>query len=410
VVKETMSDGASFTGKGLITTTVESMEKDGGANLKMIWDESDPKDLNDIGQTRSGLIRMFIPAYYGYRGEEGEKSFIDEYGYSNTISARTYLEKRRAGVKGASLTSIMRKYPFTPEEAFRSDNKHQIFPDYKIYEQKDHNATLVGDVVIRGNFVWKDNVEHSKVIWAPNESGRWLVYKLPEMELRNKKIYDSKKGFIPGNREIYCSGCDPFDHSLTTSNDKSDAASHVFEKYNIMDPLNSNCFVCEYIYRQPDVHYFYDDMIKQAVFYGSELLVENNKIGLINHFKAKGYYEYLMDRPDFTHTKYSRKHQKEKGIPLTGSEPRQALMEHLESYMYQNIGELDSFDENNEPYYGKMFFEKTMDDWLMFDPRDWGQYDATVSSGLAIIASKKFDIIKPKKTDILDIYSVIRRR
>ncbi len=410
VVRETMSDGASFTGKALITTTVEDMEKDGGANLKVIWDKSDPNNLNEINQTESGLIRIFNPAYYGFRGEEGEKSFIDKYGYSNLKAARDYLERRRATERGASLTSLMRKYPFTVEEAFRSDNKFQILPDYKIYEQKDHNIGLGQEIVIQGDFIWKDGIENSQVIWHPHDDGRWFISRLPPVEIRNKRIYDHKKGYLPGNIELYCSGCDPFDHSLTTDNRKSNAASHVIEKFNILDPYRSNSFVSEYIYRQPDIHYFYDDMLKQCVFYGSQILVENNKPGLINYFKAKGYANYLMDRPEGTHTKYSKKNQKEKGIPLSGSEARQSVIEHLESYIFQQVGLRDLPEEANvENPFGHMYFERTMDDWLVFDPKAWNDYDATVSTALTVIASKKFEVKKPKKIDIGNMVGAIRK-
>ena len=410
VVRETMSDGANITGKALITTTVEDMEKDGGANLKLIWDASNPAELNDIGQTESGLIRLFNPAYYGFRGEEGEKSFIDKYGYSNMKAAKEYLERRRAGVRGASLTSLMRKYPFTVEEAFRSDNKHQILPDYKIYEQKDYNSGIPESRVVRGNFIWKDGVENSQVVWNETDEGRWLITRLPPVERRNKRIYDHRKGFLPANTEYYCAGCDPFDHSLTTDNRKSNAASHVIEKFNVLEPYHSNAFVLEYVYRQPDIHYFYDDMLKQCVFYGCQLLVENNKPGLINYFKAKGYENYLMDRPEGTHTKYSRKNQKEKGIPLSGGEARQSVIEHLESYIFQQVGLRDlpdSVKENDR--YGHMYFERTLDDWLLFDPKAWNDYDATVSSALTVIASKKFEVKAPVKRDIGNMLSAIRR-
>ena len=410
VVRETMSDGASFTGKALLTTTVEDMEKDGGANLKIIWDKSDPNQKNEIDQTESGLIRYFNPAYYGFRGDEGDKAFIDDYGYSNLRAAKEYLERRRNGVKGASLTSLMRKYPFTVEEAFRSDNKHQILPDYKIYEQKDYNAGLHEQTTITGNFIWHQGIENSQVEWYPTEEGRWKVYRLPAPELRNKRFHDKRRGWFPGNTELYCSGCDPFDHSLTTDNRKSNGASHILEKFNLSDPFGSNCFVVEYIYRQPDVHYFYEDMLKQSIFYGTALLVENNKPGLINYFKNKGYGNYLMDRPLFTHTKFSKNNQKEKGIPLSGGEVRQSLIEHLESYIFQHVGERDFGDDVKiENTFGNMYFERTLNDWLVFDPGAWTDYDATVSSALTIIASKKYEVQQRPKKDVANILNAIRR-
>ena len=74
-------------------------------------------------------------------------------------------------------------------------------------------------------------------------------------------------------------------------------------------------FVCEYINRPPKAEIFYEDMIKMCVFYGCQILVENNKVGILKYFENRGYYEYLMDRPDMTHTEWSRRKQKKKGKP-----------------------------------------------------------------------------------------------
>lgn len=409
VVKETLTDGSTITGKALITTTVEDMEKDGGKNLKKIWDESDLNNVNELGETTSGLVRIFCPAYYGYRGEDVGKVFVDEFGYSNIKAAKEFLEKRRANLKGPALTKFMRKYPFTVEEAFRSDNKHQIFPDYKIYEQLDYNSSLSASTVVRGNFEWKEGIEHSMVEWHPREDGRWLVSRLPAPDIRNKRIWDNRRGiFIPGNQEIYASGCDPFDHSLTTEHKKSSAASHVIERFNPMKPYHSHCFVSEYIYRQSDVHDFYDDMIKQCVFYGMQMLVENNKIGLINYMKRKGYIEYLMDRPHDTHTPSSKK-QREKGIPLSGKEVRNNLLAQLDSYILHYVGVRDLADKTIENTYGLMYFDATLNDWLLFDPSKWTDYDATVSAALTVAATQKYISKETKKFDVGELISTIRR-
>ena len=56
-----------------------------------------------------------------------------------------------------------------------------------------------------------------------------------------------------------------------------------------------------------------------------------------------------------------------------------------------------------------MYFEHTLDDWLIFDPKAWNDYDATVSSALTVIASKKFEVRTPQKRDIGNMLAAIRR-
>ena len=407
VVKETMADGANWTGKALLTSTVETMEKDGGANLKLVWEESDPYDIDELKQTRSGLVRIFIPAYYGYRGEDGDKDFTDEYGYSNIKGAREYLEKKRKRKKGIALSGEIRKYPFTPEEAFRADNKNQILPDWKIYEQKDYNDSLGISKVVQGNFIWKDDIEGSQVVWIPNPDGRWMVYDMPDPKLRNNKIFDSKKGWMPGNMELYCSGCDPYDHKLDREGKKSDASSHTMKKFNILNPYGSNCFSSEYIFRQLEPYLFYADILKQCIFYGCQILVENNKPGIINYFTDKGYREYLMVRPEGLKTKSSKNERIEIGIPLSSPEVRQSVIEHLESYIYHNVGIKEQ--EGMEDIRGNMYFDRTMEDWLLFDFDDWTPHDATVSSALTVVASKKVHRKKKRRVEIGNISNAIQQ-
>ena len=88
IAKECLSDGSEVTGKALLTTTVEDMEKKGGVFCKKLWDDSDitSETYKITGQTKSGLKRYFKPAYYGLRGadksEKGDEThtFIDEWG------------------------------------------------------------------------------------------------------------------------------------------------------------------------------------------------------------------------------------------------------------------------------------------------------------------------------------------
>ena len=60
-------------------------------------------------------------------------------------------------------------------------------------------------------------------------------------------------------------------------------------------------------------------------------------IGIIKYFERRGYYEYLMDRPESTHTDSSRK-QKTKGIPGSGEAVINAQAEITQAYIYDHVG------------------------------------------------------------------------
>ena len=53
-------------------STVNPMDK-GGKQYKELWRDSDPDDRNANGRTKTGLYRLFIPAYEALEG-------LDEYG------------------------------------------------------------------------------------------------------------------------------------------------------------------------------------------------------------------------------------------------------------------------------------------------------------------------------------------
>ena len=81
----------------------------GGSQYKDLWEDSNPIERNANGRTRTGLYRLFIPAYESLEG------FFDKYGHpvvddpSNTIEgiddeyvytgAKTFLKNERESLK-----------------------------------------------------------------------------------------------------------------------------------------------------------------------------------------------------------------------------------------------------------------------------------------------------------------------
>ena len=299
-----------------------------------------------------------------------------------TQGSKSYIEQRRKGLQGATLASEKRKYPLTIDEAFIEEGKLSPFDVIKLNEQLSYTGTL-SNKTVRGNFVWSDR-DKRQVSFQPTESGRWNVLWMPPADKRNKKI-PAGRGYKPSNFDQVVAGCDPFDHRLTTDGKKSNGASYVFRKFDPFDQEKSECFVCEYVNRPATPEMFYDDMIKQCVFYGCELLAENNKVGIINHFLREGFDDYLMERPDSSHTDHSKRKQREKGIPMSGEAVRQRAIEITESYIYSNTG-LNY--ETNE--YGNVFFKDLLKCWIKFNPQKWTDYDEFVGAALCLFAKDRY--------------------
>ncbi len=356
------------------------------------------------GETENGLLRYLNPAYYGYRGkDENGVPFVDEYGNSDQERSKKYLDARLAAIKKAEdKSSERRKYAQTWRDCFIQDSKMSVYDTTRIEQQLQHNETLPDNMLVKGDFQWKGGIKDSEVEWVPKETGKWLMAWMPKSEKWNKSVMKFGKK-SPGNIEDGCFGLDPFDNKVTVDDRKSDAASYGFRKFNPMEPYDSGMFIMEYVNRPRLPEIMWEDMILQSVFFGWEILVENNKIGTINYFRMRGYENYLMDRPEETITSFTTgKKEIEKGIPLSGEDARLSLVYATQSYIGNKVGLIE--EENREPYMGKCFFDKLLTDWLDFDfEAKWTKYDKMVGAGLAILGSRKA-LPRMNKKELVDLF------
>lgn len=396
--------GRRVIGKALVGSTVNPLDR-GGSQFKKLYYNSDPYERNSNGRTKSGLYKIFIPAYEALEG------FFDKYGNAVIddpkesvegldgevidIGAKTYLNNERKALMGDpyELNEVIRQFPFSEDEAFRDSTKSSHFNIGKIYEQIAHNDEVYPSPVVRGNFMWKSGVQDSEVVWSPDKNGKWRVSWLPPQEKRNLKVTKYGKHH-PGNPLIGVGGVDSYDLDKTVDGRGSKGACHFYNKFNMEFP--SNIFVAEYAERPPLARIFYEDILMAAVFYGYPLLIENNKYGIVRYFEARGYDEYVMNRPEHLTPPGSSNNVKTKGIPSNSKDVIQAHAQAIEAYVHEHVG------LNNETgSYGRMYFNRTLEDWIGFNIDDRTKFDMTISAGLALLASQKA-VKEVKKSDLSD--------
>lgn len=408
VLRECLRGGRSVYGRGktLATTTVEEMEKKGGKNCKLVWDKANPNDRDDNGFTKNGLYRLFKPADYGYLEVMDGQSFVDEYGYSDREKAKAFFLNRRKALTGADLNSEKRKFPLEVKDIWVSDTKKATYDTQKIDDQIDYNRSLPPGTIVRGNFMWRGGVRHSEVVWNPCDNGRWLVYWLPKVEERNRAVTKNGKK-APGNTDAGCFGLDPYDNKTTVDGRKSNAASYGYRKFDPMNPEDTGILISEYVNRPDLPEIMWEDMILQSVFYGWEILIENNKIGTINYFRMQGYENYLMKRPEETQTEHSAK-MEEPGIPMSGSEPRQALVYATESFVVNKVGWIR--EDGKESRMGRCYFTRYLECIKEFDlESEWTKFDEMVGAGLAFLGARKYVPKKKerKKINLFPMYRIV---
>lgn len=406
VTKTCLRLGSKIIGKCMMGSTSNALDK-GGDNFKKLYYDSDVTKRGANGQTKSGLYSLFIPMEWNFEG------YIDQYGmpvlYTPEepvvgidgnlikIGAIEYWENEVASLKSDpdALNEFYRQFPRTESHAFRDESKAALFNLTKIYQQIDHNDSMIKEHFITvGSFHWKDGVKDSKVVWVPDQRGRFKVSWLPPARLQNNVI--KRNGlFYPGNEHMGSFGCDPYDISGVVGGGGSNGALHGMTKFHMEDaPVNE--FFLEYVARPQTAEIFFEDVLMACVFYGMPVLAENNKPRLLYHFKNRGYRAFSTNRPDKPLANLSKTERELGGIPNSSEEVKQAHATAIESYIEKYVGIDSEGTYRDADEMGNMVFTRTLEDWARFDINNRTKFDATISSGLAIMANQKH-MYQPEK-------------
>jgi hypothetical protein len=392
VTKTTMRLGSKIVGKCMMGSTSNAIEK-GGGNFKKLYYASDVTQRNRNGQTSSGLYSLFIPMEWNYEGfidaygvpvfDKPKDAIRDPHGDLITTGVIEHWENEVDGLKNDqdSLNEYYRQFPRTEKHAFRDEAKLSLFNLTRIYEQIDYNEDMRNKTLVtQGNFQWAGGVKDTTVNFIPENNGRFLVSWIPSAKLQNRVII--KNGVKhPGNEHIGAFGCDSYDISGTVDNKGSKGSLHGLTKFS-MEEAPFNMFFLEYISRPPTAEIFFEDVLMALHFYSMPILAENNKPRLLYYLKRRGYRNFSINRPDKTFNKLSVAEREIGGIPNSSEDIKQAHAAAIESYIEDHVG-------LKETEYGQMYFQRTLEDWAKFNINNRTKFDATISSGLAIMACNK---------------------
>ncbi len=408
VTKTCLRLGSKIIGKCMMGSTSNALDK-GGENFKKLYYDSDATKRNANGQTRSGLYSLFIPMEWNYEG------YIDSYGFPVFETPKKpaegpdgspikqgvieYWTNEVEGLKGDQdgLNEYYRQFPRTEQHAFRDEAKQSLFNLTKIYEQIDYNEDLRNtSIITTGSFMWENGVKDTKVIFVPNKNGRFNISWVPPVQMQNRVITKGNTKY-PGNEHCGAFGCDSYDISGTVDKRGSNGALHGLTKFS-MEDVPPNRFFLEYIARPQTAEIFFEDVLMACIFYGMPILAENNKPRLLYHFKRRGYRGFSMNRPDKRLNKLSVTEREIGGIPNSSEDIKQAHAAAIESYIETCVG-------RTEAGYGDMYFQRTLEDWGKFNINNRTKHDASISSGLAIMACNKnlYSPVSPVQKKVYDL-------
>jgi hypothetical protein len=393
VTKTCLRLGSRIIGKCMMGSTSNALDK-GGDNFKKLYNASDVTKRNRNGQTKSGLYSLFIPMEWNYEG------FIDEYGIPVfttpdvdvfapdgeliDIGVIDHWQNEAEGLKSDqdALNEFYRQFPRTEEHAFRDETKNSIFNLVKIYEQIDYNEEMSKNIgITTGNFQWVNGIKDSQVIFYPDKKGRFKVSWVPPQQLQNRVVL--KNGIkYPGNEHMGAFGCDSYDISGTVDGVGSKGALHGLTRFS-MEDAPANSFFLEYLSRPPTAEIFFEDVLMALVFYGMPILAENNKPRLLYYLRRRGYRGFSMNRPDKVWNKLSSAEKEVGGIPNSSEDIKQAHAAAIEMYIQDHVG------MKQDGSFGDLYFNELLNDWSKFDINKRTKFDATISSGLAIMANNR---------------------
>jgi len=393
VTKTCLRLGSRIIGKCMMGSTSNALDK-GGENFKKLYNSSDVTKRNRNGQTKSGLYSLFIPMEWNYEGfidEHGVPVFttpdVDRFAPDGELIDVGVIDNWQNEVDGLKddqdgLNEFYRQFPRTTEHAFRDETKGSIFNLVKLYEQIDYNEEMSRTLgVTQGNFQWTNGIKDTQVTFNPDPKGRFKISWVPPQQLQNRVIL--KNGIKhPGNEHMGAFGCDSYDISGTVDGVGSKGALHGLTRFS-MEDAPANSFFLEYLSRPPTAEMFFEDVLMALVFYGMPILAENNKPRLLYYLRRRGYRGFSMNRPDKIWNKLSVAEKEVGGIPNSSEDIKQAHAAAIEMYINDHVG------IKKDGTHGDCYFNELINDWTKFDINKRTKHDASISSGLAIMANNR---------------------
>ena len=410
MVAPTMMPAGRVVGKAFIGSTMGAMAKGGEQGVELLQG-SDVLDRDEItGKTPTALYRHFLPAQdnmfeftdkYGKCWKEAppeDQVVYNMYGDRIKIGSMDYLlavEEQKRKQSDKALNEQLRTYPRNWSHVFRDDSEESRFNLHKIYQQLDHNYSLEERTLwMVGNFEWVDGEQDTKVVFRQNPMGRckvsWLPSKVDETEKLANNV-DWRNGLCyPLNGDLVRFGCDPYSLGATHGVGSKGALHGLTMKFPGHPGVPSNKFVVQYIHRPPTDIMFFEDVIKILYYYGAPALVESNRPDLLRHMRNRGYRHFALDRVDRPKNKLNDQERMYGGQMMSSKDIIDSHMNQIGAWIEDYVGVYmdDGRDVRPVGEMGDMTFNETLQDWAKFDPAPGkrGKHDATISSGLAIMA------------------------
>ena len=247
------------------------------------------------------------------------------------------------------------------------------------------------------NFVWKNNVRDSRVIFEESPNGKFLdSHQLNDNESNLKFWSDTEESWVPGNTHWGIAGGDPFKFNITKSSEyrKSKGGGVVVRKGQIKDGdiTMKRRVVCSYENRTYDKRIYAEDMLMMCVYYGVKMFPEIDYPLLWDYFEERGYGAYLLYRID-------PKTMMQDNTPgATANRIKQQIFSEIMTWIENEADE-------------EVHVEILQDCRDIDGPEDMTNYDRFTAFGYALIGTHGiYDEIEDIKDEQYDLSNYFRKR
>ena len=402
IVAKTLKKGAKVVGKIFMPTTVNPPEE-GGAEYREIWEGSDQSKADYLGQTKTGLYRIFIPAYIGFDGyitkygesiwktptEEQKKLLMEVEGCPDyNIGSKEYLENIRKSLENnpEELQEEIRMNPFSPEEVFESANERCIFNLTNLNKREQELtdklvdlglSTKTGELGRRGWFRKRGN----RVVWEDDPvAGLWYVhYFLPSDQTNQYRILGNGHK-EPTNESFGAGGLDGYFSGQATVDKGSDGCLIIrSRKTDKLEDKYSGVPVAMLLGRLESIDDFYEQVFNGLIYYGVKMLAERAQLYFEEYAEKNKLLGYLYSTTRSNGTKVY-------GIPA--QQNKATIEEHA------RVQVMSSLDDHY-----KIPFINLIRDRKVFNVRSRTETDVAMADGYALMALE-FPIKEIKKENV----------
>lgn len=392
IISKTLVKGVKKVGWIDMPSTTNDMTKGGGDEYYKIWKNADQFKRKP---TLNRIVRFYQPAYEAYEG------FIDEYGdsvigtpneeqYNYLVSkwvkrdedtneltselseddiklgAKYYVSiKRRDGLEGKDLEEEIRMNPCNEDEAFMSTTADCHFNAVNIHSQR---KKIENEPPVFRTVTFYRRLDQT-IGWRDDADGYWKILKFPKREQENK-FETTDRLRRPTNISDFVIGVDGYSNSQGGRTYGSNAAAFIFDRISMT-------FIGMYFGRPRTKEMMHEQIMMAAEFYSCKAWYEHTADDYKGYFTERGRIAYLGKYPmNCIDPNKRATAERFYGFPINAF----AMTRQLDTL----IAYVDNDPINGDTYCNKIWFDKLLEQMLVFEAENRTKSDAVVAAMITL--------------------------